>query len=330
MGLPKLIVFDMDGVLIDVSRSYRETVRKTARLFFSGSKGFDALPDPLFPLADLTRFKQTGGLNNDWELTSQIISLLFAGGITPNPRLSSNEWMNHAETLRGFDASSLACFLRTSSTPLMDLYAKYGKRSEPFVSECFTGDVGTGNVIKQIFQEVYLGYDLFRTVYGIKPRFTQEEGLIHQETLLMEKSLLEELYQRHILAIATGRPRVEADHPLDQFGLRKYFQLVVTLDDCLQEEEKLLKARGERVSLSKPNPFSLDLIPKRIGQEFRGAYYLGDMPDDMWAARLSQTGYHGLGVSLCSADQEYAEKELLTAGADHIIHHHSDLYPLIG
>ena len=29
----KLIVFDMDGVLIDVSRSYRDTVRQTAKLF---------------------------------------------------------------------------------------------------------------------------------------------------------------------------------------------------------------------------------------------------------------------------------------------------------
>ncbi|MCL5807999.1 MAG: hypothetical protein M1418_05570 [Deltaproteobacteria bacterium] len=47
MKLPKLIVFDMDGVLIDVSGSYRETVRKAARLFFAGAKGFESLPDPL-------------------------------------------------------------------------------------------------------------------------------------------------------------------------------------------------------------------------------------------------------------------------------------------
>jgi len=29
-----LIVFDMDGVIVDVSGSYRDTVRQTARLFF--------------------------------------------------------------------------------------------------------------------------------------------------------------------------------------------------------------------------------------------------------------------------------------------------------
>ena len=65
MDKQSLIVFDMDGVLIDVSGSYRETVRKTARLFFTGARGFDKLPDPLFSLKDLAKIKQSGGLNND-------------------------------------------------------------------------------------------------------------------------------------------------------------------------------------------------------------------------------------------------------------------------
>jgi HAD superfamily hydrolase (TIGR01548 family) len=329
MGLPKLIVFDMDGVLIDVSRSYRETVRKAVRTFLRGSKGFDSLPDPLFPLADLARFKRTGGLNNDWELTSRVISLLLADRTNNIEITTSDEWTSHAEKLSRFDASTLARFLKVSSSPLMELYAQYGRRRDPFVSECFKGDIGTGNIIKQIFQEVYLGYDLFQAVYGIKSRFIQEEGLIHQESLLMEKPLLEELHHTHLLAIATGRPRVEADYPLDHFDVRKYFHLVVTLDDCIREEERLLNESGNRVSLSKPHPFMLDLIPNRIGKEFHGAYYLGDMPDDMLAARSSQTGYRGVGVSLCPDNLEDAEKELLAAGADHIIHHHSDLHHIL-
>ena len=50
-----LIVFDMDGVIVDVSKSYRETVRQTARLFFQGARGWSELPDPLFSLSDLAR-----------------------------------------------------------------------------------------------------------------------------------------------------------------------------------------------------------------------------------------------------------------------------------
>jgi len=331
MGLAKLIVFDMDGVLIDVSRSYRETVRRAARFFFRGSIGFEALPDPLFPLDDLARLKRTGGLNNDWELTAQVISLLLAnrGPAEDAQRPSFNGWRDPYEALKDFDASGLARYLRTSSSPLMDLYAQHGRKSDPFVSECFTGDVGTGNVIKQLFQEIYLGYGLFRKVYGIKPHFVHEEGLIHQETLLIPRPLLEDLCRRHTLAIATGRPRVEADYPLDHFGLRELFQLVVTLDDCTREEERLSGERGEDVSLSKPSPFMLDLIPEMLGKAFCGTYYLGDMPDDMMAARSSRTGYRGIGVCWGSADRENAEKELLTAGASHILRHPSELSPLV-
>ena len=65
----KLIVFDMDGVLIDVSNSYRATVRQTAGLFFSLAGHADELPEPLFDLPDLAEVKQSGGLNNDWDLS---------------------------------------------------------------------------------------------------------------------------------------------------------------------------------------------------------------------------------------------------------------------
>ncbi|TET77606.1 MAG: TIGR01548 family HAD-type hydrolase, partial [Candidatus Heimdallarchaeota archaeon] len=37
MKSKRLIVFDMDGVIIDVSKSYRDTIRQTARLFFKGA-----------------------------------------------------------------------------------------------------------------------------------------------------------------------------------------------------------------------------------------------------------------------------------------------------
>ena len=78
MRSQRLLVFDMDGVIIDVSRSYRDTIRQTARLFFKGAHSWENLPDPLFPLSDLARVKQSGGLNNDWDLTFLVISLLFA------------------------------------------------------------------------------------------------------------------------------------------------------------------------------------------------------------------------------------------------------------
>ncbi|MBU4370509.1 MAG: HAD family hydrolase [Proteobacteria bacterium] len=337
MTRPKLIVFDMDGVLIDVSGSYRETARKTARLFFNEAKGFGKLPDPLFPLTDLAELKQTGGLNNDWDLTAMTLQLLFALVKPPDVPLSGEPPPSAEETIRRCDVSDLADFLNASSRPLMELLDRYGRRHDPFVTSCYQGDVVTGNRIKRIFQEIYLGRSLFTALYGDTlpqgvpvPGCYRGEGLIHRESLLMDPTLLADLSRDHILAVATGRPRAEADFPLDRFDLRKYFQLVITLDDCTREEERIYTECGERISLKKPDPYMLDLIPHRIGKGFSEFYYLGDMPDDMQAARSSKTGYRGIGVVLSSADPENLRKELLQAGAEQIIDDYAELPVIFG
>jgi HAD superfamily hydrolase (TIGR01548 family) len=329
MKRPILIVFDMDGVIVDVSRSYRETVRQTARFFLQGAKGFEKLPDPLFSLVDLASLKQTGGLNNDWDLTFQALSLLFALIKAPIDPTESGTCLCHKEIVKKCDVSELADYLKTSSSPLMDLFIRYGRRKDPYVAEWFKGDVGTGNIIKQLFQEIYLGRALFLKIYGFKSNSRKMNGLINKERLLIDRAILKRLAEEHFLAIATGRPRVEADYPLDHFTIREYFQLVITLDDCILEEEKIFKERGERISLSKPNPFMLDLIPRRSGKDFLRCYYIGDTTDDMLAARSSQTGYQGLGVVLSSPDQTSLRKELVKAGADHIIDDYSTLLKII-
>jgi phosphoglycolate phosphatase-like HAD superfamily hydrolase len=330
MKIPKLIVFDMDGVLIDVSGSYRETARKTARLFFDGARGFGKLPDPLFPLTDLAELKQTGGLNNDWDLTALTLHLLFALVKTPAGPLSADDSPGPEEKIRRYDVSDLADFLNASTRPLMDLLVRYGRPHDPFVTSCYHGDLDTGNRIKRIFQEIYLGPSLFTALHGGQPRCYHGEGLIHRESLLMDPTLLADLSRDHILAIATGRPRAEADFPLDRFDLRKYFQLVITLDDCTREEERIFTERGERISLKKPDPYMLDRIPHLIGKGFSECYYLGDMPDDMHAARSSKTGYRGVGVVLSSADRENLRKAMLQAGAEQIIDDYAVLREILG
>lgn len=329
MKKPKLIVFDMDGVLIDVSGSYREAVRKTVRLFFSGSKGAEKLPDPLFSLTELAKLKQTGGLNNDWDLTALTLHLLFALVRKPAGPLCDAEPSDAGEVIRRSDVSELAEFLRKDPCPLMTLLGLHGRRNDPFVAQCQQGDVCTGNRIKRIFQEIYLGRSLFPVHYREEPMFFHEEGLIHREKSLLDAALLQVLARDQILAIATGRPGSEAEFPLDRFGLRQYFNAVITLDDSTREEEKIFLERGERVSLKKPNPYMLDQIPKMIERSFGECYYLGDMPDDMQAARASQNGYRGVGVILGATEPENLRRELLQAGADFVVTNPGELLDLL-
>lgn len=319
----------MDGVLIDVSRSYRETVRQTARLFFKLARSSEKLPEPLFPLADLAAVKQSGGLNNDWDLSCLVINLLFNVIEKPPVYEHKDPWDRYQETISQCHVAPLAEFLKSRPTPLSALFGKVGKTQTAFIHGLYTGDVGSGNIIKQIFQEVYLGKDLFESTYGLTPQFYLDGGFNLREQLLIDKQFLEELAANHIVAIATGRPRAEADYPLDHFGIRKYFASVMVLEDCLEEEARLIKAEAKTVSLSKPDPFMLDAIAESQKDLFAESYYIGDMPDDMIAAKKSSGGYKAVGIIMSAPDKESLAKELKRAGADTIIENFKQLKGLV-
>jgi phosphoglycolate phosphatase-like HAD superfamily hydrolase len=325
----KLIVFDMDGVLIDVSRSYRETVRQTAGLFFKTAPSSEKLPEPLFSLEDLAAVKQSGGLNNDWDLSCLAISLLFNVIEKPPVYERKDPWDRYRETISQCHVDALAEFLKSTPTPLSNLLHRAGKTRNTFVYGLYAGDVGSGNIIKQIFQEVYLGENLFEATYGLTPQFYFDEGFNQREQLLIGKPVLEELAAKHIVAIATGRPRAEANYPLDHFGIRKYFAHVMALEDCLEEETRRQKAGAKKTSLSKPDPFMLDAIAERCKGLFTESYYIGDMPDDMIAAEKSAGGYKAVGMIMSAPDQASLKKELERAGADFIIEDFQQLKDLL-
>ena len=58
----QVLVFDMDGVLVDVTESYRETVVRTVEHFTQKTISRDSIQD----------YKNQGGWNNDWLLSQKI------------------------------------------------------------------------------------------------------------------------------------------------------------------------------------------------------------------------------------------------------------------
>ena len=61
---PEAILFDMDGVLVDVTASYRMAIKKTAEFFLNRE----------ISLSEIQDFKNKGGYNNDWDLTEAVLS----------------------------------------------------------------------------------------------------------------------------------------------------------------------------------------------------------------------------------------------------------------
>ena len=58
----QMLVFDMDGVLVDVTESYRETIVKTVEHFTGRTISRDSIQE----------YKNQGGWNNDWLLSQKI------------------------------------------------------------------------------------------------------------------------------------------------------------------------------------------------------------------------------------------------------------------
>src|ERR1700689_2753683 len=67
-ALDALIVFDMDGVLTEVSESYREAIVQTVEHFTGQRITRDLIQD----------YKNRGGWNNDWALSQKIAADLGA------------------------------------------------------------------------------------------------------------------------------------------------------------------------------------------------------------------------------------------------------------
>ena len=59
-----ILIFDMDGVLVDVTESYRETIARTVE-HFTGR---------LLAPVEIQAYKNQGGWNDDWKLSHHIVS----------------------------------------------------------------------------------------------------------------------------------------------------------------------------------------------------------------------------------------------------------------
>ena len=309
-----LLVFDMDGVLVDVSGSYREATRQAAYMFLKDCRGGGLLPNPLFSLEELAAVKQSGGLNNDWDMTHRVISLLLVMADTCGADRAL------------WDVTPLADYLRSTRRPLSAIMesGRLSKAADGF----YTGDVGSGNIIKQIFQEIYLGQELFKETYGFVPQYCTQEGLILKEKLFISRSLLQKLSAGNKLAIATGRPRSEALYPLKKHGL-DMFSEVVSLDECEAEEKQILEKTGCRVSLGKPDPFMLDHIAA-LYPGIKKLYYLGDVGDDMKAAKRSKHPFVAVGITYSAPDRKAAAEKLAECGADILINSPDELIDIFG
>jgi len=112
-----------------------------------------------------------------------------------------------------------------------------------------------------IFQEWYLGDELFAQTYRHAPVQAGKPGCIHFERPLLPieqiRATLETLRrQEYTLGFATGRVYQEAAYPLRMYDLLDYFdERHISTYDAVERAEAQLRARGDQTLLSKPHAF---------------------------------------------------------------------------
>ncbi len=306
------ILFDIDNVLIDTRESYLETIRWTVEIFLTHGKIplFEAAPKNLQPAllsaSDIHQFKLLGGFNDDWDCCYGFLHYL----LSLNVKSRTIEALKKAMSIK-----SLAAKAPERPLKVEGITKRFGRSQFVLIEK-----------ISRIFQEIYLGKDLFRQTEKREPQFWNKKGLIRNEKLLFRPAQLEKLKAAGIkLGIATGRPTFEAVYSLKSFGVLDLFDAMTTIDDVREAE------RHQRKSLRKPHPFSLTVTANKLGIR-KKLLYVGDLPDDVLAAnRAKETVGIRSAAFLAAADNvKLTLDELKKQAPDFILHKADDLLRLVG
>ncbi|HTL46508.1 MAG TPA: HAD family hydrolase [Verrucomicrobiae bacterium] len=305
------VIFDIDNVLIDTRSSYLDTIRWTVEIFLTHGRIPLFTPAPkkmrpaLLSLADVHQFKLLGGFNDDWDCCYGLLVYILSLSVSPRTILD----LKKALHLKQFSA-------RVAHRPL---------RVDGIVKMLGRPSFVTIEKISRIFQEIYLGKELFPKLEKKHMAYWTKKGLIRNEKLIIKAPVLEKLKAKGIkLGIATGRPRFEALYSLKHFGILDYFDAMTTIDEVKKEE------KVQRKSLRKPHPYSLLETASRLGAEGK-TLYVGDLPDDIYAANQAKASRDMASAAFLAIADDCKETldEIKKAAPDFIFKEPADILKIV-
>ncbi len=250
------VVLDVDGVLVDVADSYRRAIVESIEHVYNRT----------IRNADIQAFKDAGGFNNDWELT-------YAGALYV------------LATAEGYDASieAYTSAIAEVGGGLEAAEAVIRDRLSARASQRVTDRWDTEQ-LRDVFQQLYLGSELYRALEGDEPTL-DTEGFIHDEPVILTPETRAALLSSVDVGILTGRPAAEASIALERVGLDAVpADHRFTMDDWAE---------------GKPHPRALTTLADRFDAET--VVFVGDTLDDVRtavnaAAVDPDRAYHGVGV----------------------------------
>lgn len=307
------VLFDCDGVLIDARDSYNRSIGRTVS-YLAKELLKISVPEEAVSEKVLYSFRKSGGFNNDWDTTYAVLLYLFTrlpdevlGRLREVHRLFQREGAPNEPYKRLLRARKTLGETRNASassesveTGLLKLAERADSRGLVSIEEALTtdkfGEAGRGfatlasypgavgvSTVTTVFEEFFLGPDLFYKRYGVRPLFvTNSRGLVSYEKPLVKEDTLTRLAEMlggFRLGVVSGRSRVTAEFTLGRVFERFSGELNVFIEDDLAAA--LSRGDYEQVrEMGKPSPYGL--LKAEKGASKRGKIlYVGDSKEDV-------------------------------------------------
>jgi phosphoglycolate phosphatase-like HAD superfamily hydrolase len=254
------VLFDIDGVLVDIRKSYNAAIKKTVEYMLRSITGrsFRGLvTDPI-----ILEFRQSGGFNNDTDTTYAIILAMLTN--IPKDIIEGRKFLAKvAENADERGYVSVEKFL-----------ASYG--AEKWKKLLAYPAPVRDSMLARVFDEFFYGPELFRKQNHLEPKYwTGGRPLIENDRLAVSAKTMKKLHKMFggNLAIVSGRSRLAARYSLKP--VMKYFNIKA----CVFLED-------EKREYAKPNPYSIKRAMEKMNAST--AIYAGDSAEDLLMARRAE------------------------------------------
>ena len=275
------IVFDCDGVLVDITKSYDQTIINTTRHVLKNLAGIDNIIDVDFEIID--GFKSTGGFNDEVDLTyAAIISFVAAN------KLKMDYTKYIFDVIKNSDSTGVTSVEKyIQSDNKADISDIKNQLSYPGTNR--------DSILYKIFDQIFYGPKLYQKLFHIDSDFAKP-GLIEQDDIILHDILMNTLLERFDskVAMVTGRGlesvRYTLKSLLDRFDLDN--------SAFLEDEPR---------ELAKPNPKSL--LDSIQGMNSTLTLYVGDsMEDFIMAKKSSEMGHQTIFCGIVGTSKNPEEK----------------------
>ncbi|MFW6117410.1 MAG: HAD family hydrolase [Thermoproteota archaeon] len=215
---------------------------------------------------------------NFQDVTSFLTPLEEVGSFLRSHGLDAIELVNMKNN-SGLSLDSLMVHVKSKNQTDLDSYIQkslpqIGSEQHALISRLVPFDLTEPDLLKRLFEEVYLGAELFERFYNVPSIFNFQESYIDKEVFIPKKNTLDTLYSQFgKFGIYSEKPKRQGIYLLKRDNLTEYFdeEICIFREDLLNSEKN--SPKDEITSLGKPNPELFIKLMKKL----RGRVaYVGD------------------------------------------------------